>query len=168
MLMIVYLDNMTAIAQTQCFANQRFPKVIQSQSTPTESNAYAVTIHEGLNAIFVGGYVTQPSFIPLQHFAEHDEWEHVGRIQLANNMWAWSKIISSQSLEKSAETRVISLAVDPIGIKVATITATINSDNSKFINLFLLDASTGAIISKRLVYELLDFPLHLNSKNMLL
>ena len=55
----------------------------------------------------------------------HDDWEHVGRIEISNNMWAWSKIISSDNMAKSDYTAVKALAVDPSGLNVAAVTMTL-------------------------------------------
>lgn len=43
----------------ECFANQRFPKVVQYEASPTENQGTAVALHEATNSLFVAGQVTQ-------------------------------------------------------------------------------------------------------------
>ena len=84
------LSNLTEASQ--CFANQRFPKVIQSATTKVDGTGTAIIVHEGLNALFVGGEIWQ-----IDDFIDNgvsQPWAHIGRIELSNNMWSWSKKVT--------------------------------------------------------------------------
>ena len=48
----------TLAVATECFANQRFPKVVQSAASPSENTGTAIAVHEASSALYVAGQVT--------------------------------------------------------------------------------------------------------------
>ena len=99
-------------------------------------------MHEVLNALFVGGNISQTD---LRNASK--ERAHIGRIELSNNMWSWSKKVSNNAGTKPINI-VYGLAVDPSGAKVAVYTQRswyAKSKNPSWI--IVLDAATGDSVS---------------------
>ena len=68
---------LTALGSASCFSNTRLPKILQTPVGATaESSALAITGHDALNAIFVGGFLAEPEFFIDPGF----QTAHVGRI----------------------------------------------------------------------------------------
>ena len=106
-------------------------------------------MHEGLNALFVGGEITQTDFTATTPGGH--PWAHVGRIELSNNMWSWSKQITYLTTQNTniMISSVYGLAVDPSGSKVAVYTNRRVYDDQKFPDFVVtLDAATGFRVSK--------------------
>ena len=107
-------------------------------------------MHEGLNALFVGGQITQTDFTAVTPGGH--PWAHVGRIELSNNMWAWSKQVTRNTGDATASmiSTIYGLAVDPSGSKVAVYTQRISDGNNPRYPdwVITLDAATGNRVSK--------------------
>ena len=56
------LETTLVIAQPQqtvdCFAKERFPKILEYEVDPGESSAQAITANDHLSALFVGGKIS--------------------------------------------------------------------------------------------------------------
>lgn len=127
------------LAQESCFTSSRFPKIIQSATTQKANQAQAVTLHSGLNAIFVGGKIKTDDLFPAS--ATQTNLAQVGRINLINNFWSWTKLISTTAQDF---TKISALAVEPSGTKVAVL----GDKPSTFYGfVVLLDTTTGATVS---------------------
>ena len=134
--------NSFAAAQQQCFANQRFPKVVQHNGSPSATHAEAIIASESLNALFVGGYISQSGFMPSS-YPSYSLWAHVGRIQYDTNMWVWSKIFANQSAQLEL---VTALAINPSNTKVVAHVSELAATGYVLL-FFILDAATGAQVS---------------------
>ena len=57
--LLFFLERTLVITQAQqtedCFAQERFPKILEYEIAPSESSAQAITVNENLGALFVGG-----------------------------------------------------------------------------------------------------------------
>ena len=51
----------------------------------------------------------------------YNGWAHIGRIELSNNMWAWSKLYNKPNWDDFTLMQVTALAVDPSGTRLAAI-----------------------------------------------
>ena len=92
-------------------------------------------------------------------------WAHVGRINLANRMWAWQKQFAESVEEKL--TIVTALAIDPQGMKIACHGYSATDTDSQVSYLFVLDTSTGAILSGLMKMELNDEAFSAQSSSMI-
>ena len=106
MLSVIMLG--AAVAQEDCYTGQRFPVVVQSKDEPHYSRADAIVAHEGLNSLFIGGHISAGMLL-------NPSWTsgaaQIGRLELDNNTWVWSKVMIRKS--NLASLAVISaLAVD--------------------------------------------------------
>ena len=81
-------------ANDDCFTGQRFPKVIQSSSEPHVSQADSIIAHDGLNSLFIGGHISAGN---LLNPAWTSGAAQVGRLELINNTWVWSKVMVRDS-----------------------------------------------------------------------
>ena len=92
--------------------------MIQSATNPVaDSTGNTIAVHEGLNALFVGGVIFQTDFTSVT--GRNDPRSHIGRIELSNNMWSWSKLFSKTT--GMTLTTIYGMAVDPSGNRVAAL-----------------------------------------------
>ena len=92
-----------------------------------------------MNALFVGGYISAGQ---LLNPAWTSGAAQVGRLELTNNTWVWSKVIVRKT-DIGSKFKIKSLAVDRQGMRVAAFG--MKGDDNKY--LFLLNAATGEIES---------------------
>ena len=97
-----------AVAQEDCYTGQRFPVVIQSKDEPHYSQADAIVAHEDLNSLFIGGHISAGM---LLNPAWTSGAAQIGRLELDNNTWVWSKVMIRKPNLASLLT-ISALAVD--------------------------------------------------------
>ena len=71
----------------------------------------------------MGGRITQSDFMEEIYDGNnfYNNWAHIGRIELSNNMWAWSKLYNKPNGDDFTLMQVTALAVDPSGTRLAAI-----------------------------------------------
>ena len=94
----------------QCFDGQNYPKVLATSTPTTDSVATAVTAHEGTNALFVGGKLTDPDWI-----GTNPGMAFVGKINDSTTMWSWQKKLYLDP----GLTTITALSVNPAGTHLA-------------------------------------------------
>ena len=101
-------------ASNECLATERFPKVIQSALTSIDTHASAVTWHESVNSIIVGGHISISDLLPEDPIDKsyNNGAAHIGSIELFYNKWQWSKVMIEKRAQ-SGRLAVTALAVDP-------------------------------------------------------
>ena len=88
-----------------------------------------------MNALFVGGYISAGQ---LLNPAWTSGAAQVGRLELTNNTWVWSKVIVRKT-DIGSKFKIVSLAVGPKGMRVAAL----GKMRGFYKYIFLLNAATG-------------------------